>query len=156
MQTAENEVLIIECNSLRRELRETKTSLSQAQTELANQGSRRSLKGCRSLPAAFVQVGLNSSTSSDLLKSKASGQLNYGVGDTRATAHVTGKSHGQLARGASTNLGRGRAMAADMLVTLESNNRQLDVTPRHAPTHILFDVPVASTLTPLLSGCMLA
>ena len=142
-KTSENASLILECNSLRREVRESKAALSQAQTELANAGI-----ASHAAPAAMVRKGaargvgsagllrpgtagsvggLGGGTPVKQPRALARGGSSYGVGDPRgAPAADLQGSRGQLLRGSSNAVGRERARTAEMLVALEVNNREMD------------------------------
>ena len=117
-KVAENEQLILECNSLRKETRELRKELDRAQNQLQNGGAGKgggapSLAGRRA-PSA----GLLRPTTAD-----SSASLPRPLG-----ASLPGKgSSGTLLKGSAGVMGRERARTAEVLMSLEASQREIAV-----------------------------
>jgi len=113
-KVGENEQLIGECNSLRREVRELRSQLDKAQSELRASGSGPKAPGGtgRRTPSA----GLLRPTTADSTSSLLTKPLG-----------VAGGSSGRLLKGSAGVMGRERARTAEVLMTLEANQREMAV-----------------------------
>jgi hypothetical protein len=125
-KVAENEQLIGECNTLRRESRQLREELAKVQNELQNKGGPGSLAG-RSRPGTSSSGLLRPGTSGG--DSTASLPIaKPGGGSAAAMPGMGGSgSRGTLLRGSAGAMGRERARTAEVLMTLEANQREMSV-----------------------------
>jgi NADH dehydrogenase/NADH:ubiquinone oxidoreductase subunit G len=127
-KVAENEQLITECNQLRKETRELRQLLDKAQNELQN--GRPELKASASSldtrRAPSAQKLLRPSTAGD------GGLVPRPLGATMPAGGARPLSSqkaaaGTLLKGSAGAMGRERARTAEVLMTLEGNNREMQM-----------------------------
>ena len=120
---AENEQLIAECNSLRRETRDLRDELKRVQNEMQNMR----MTGGPAVPATPAGGRRPTTSSSGMLtRPMTPGDLTRPGGGTPALA-PSGGSRGTLLKGSAGAMGRERARTAEVLMTLEQNQREMSV-----------------------------
>lgn len=125
VQVAENEQLITECNTLRKEMRELRTLLDKAQNELATgvPGTKPGLASRRK-PAASQGLLRPSTAGNPALGSVPLGSSLPGAGGGLGGSKG---SSGTLLKGSAGVMGRERARTAEVLMTLEANQREMQM-----------------------------
>lgn len=123
---AENEQLIGECNSLRRESRELRMELDKAKNELNN--LRMSGGGGSGGGGGGLAGRRNQSLSTGLLRPTTPGEVPTRPGTPGGlTASASSASRGTLLKGSAGAMGRERARTAEVLMTLEANQREMSM-----------------------------
>ena len=127
-KVAENEKLIAECNTLRREAREVRGELAKAQMELQNLQNAEAKKG-RAGASSAGGLPRRPGTPSGLLRpSTAEGSSSLPPPMTiGGGAASSSGSQGRLLKGPAGAMGRERARTAEVLMSLESNMREMAV-----------------------------
>jgi len=104
--------LITECNLLRKETRELRVLLDKAQNELQNGGPAKTSLASRRAPSASQGLLRPSTAGSDVPKPLGASLSSKG-------------SKGTLLTGSAGAMGRERARTAEVLITLEANQREM-------------------------------
>ena len=120
---AENEQLITECNTLRKETVQLRAQLSKAQNELQNGGrsSSGALAGRRTQTSSqgLLRPGSGSESAASVMMTKSS------LAAAASTPTFKGGSPaGQLLKGPAGAMGRERARTAEVLMSLEASQRE--------------------------------
>ena len=127
-KVAENEQLIGECNTLRREARELRAELDRSKNELQNLrnsgGGAAGGGGGGGSSSGSLGGRRPQSMSSGLLRPSTPGSVPTRPG-TPGVLAPAGSSRGTLLKGPAGAMGRERARTAEVLMTLEANQREM-------------------------------